>query len=136
MQTCLNQEHLYNKECVTECPLVWLLLSLWLIIGVTFTTAGYYCLTTVKCPYKMDDIFFMLGISLLFAFVVLFIVPYILGYIINLCYTIRDQQESQPESQPEPVLPVRTKKLKKLVKPPNSPAPKDAFVSYNVSARR
>ena len=132
MQTCLNQEHLYNKECVTECPLVWLLLSLWLIIGVTFTTAGYYCLTTVKCPYKMDDIFFMLGISLLFAFVVLFIVPYILGYIINLCYTIRDQQEPQPQ----PVLPVTNKKVKKLVKPPNSPVPKGAFVSYNIAVKR
>lgn len=132
MQAYLNQEHLYNKECVTECPLVWLLLSLWLIIGVTFTTAGYYCSTSVKCPYKMDDIFFNFGISLLFAFVVLFIVPYTLGCILNICYRVRDQQESQPE----PVLPVRTKKLKKLVKPPNSPVPKDAFVSYNVSARR
>ena len=132
MQAYLNQEHLYNKECVTECPLVWLLLSLWLIVGVTFTTAGYYCLTTVKCPYKMDDIFFNFGISLLFAFVVLFIVPYTLGCILNMCYRVRDQQEPQPQA----VLPVRTKKVKKLVKPPNSPVPKDAFVSYNLSARR
>jgi len=126
MQAYLNQEHIYNKECVTECPIVWLILSLWLIIGVTFTTAGYYCSTTVKCPFKMDDILLNLGISLLFAFLVLFIIPYTVGFILNLCYTIRDQEE--------PVLPVR-KKVKKLVKPPNSPMPKDAFVSYNVSAR-
>jgi hypothetical protein len=130
MQAWLNQEHLYNKECVTDCPIVWLLLSLWLAIGVTFTTVGYYCSTTVKCPSKMDDIFLNIGISLLFAFVVLIILPYILGCILNLCYTIRDQEEPQAE----PVLPVR-KKVKKLVKPPNSPMPKDAFVSYNVSAR-
>jgi hypothetical protein len=133
MQTCLNQEHLYNKECVTDCPIVWLLLSLWLAIGVAFTTVGYYCSTTVKCPSKMDDIFLNLGISLLFAFVVLIILPYTLGCILNLCYTIRDQEQHQQQQQS---LPVTNKKVKKLVKPPNSPVPKDAFVSYNLSARR
>jgi len=133
MQAYLNQEHLYNKECVTDCPIVWLLLSLWLAIGVTFTTVGYYCSTTVKCPSKMDDIFLNIGISLLFAFLVLIILPYTLGFILNLCYTIRDQEQHQQQQQS---LPVTNKKIKKLVKPPNSPLPKDAFVSYNVSARR
>lgn len=132
MQAYLNEEHLYNKECVTNYPICWLGLSLWLIISVTFTTVGYYCSTTVKCPSKMDDVFLNIGVCLLLAFVVIIVIPYTLGCILNLCYTIRDQQEPQPQ----PVLPVTNKKVKKLVKPPNSPAPKDAFVSYNVSARR
>lgn len=132
MQAYLNEEHLYNKECVTNYPICWLGLSLWLIISVTFTTVGYYCSTTVKCPSKMDDVFLNIGVCLLLAFVVIIVIPYTLGCILNLCYTIRDQQEPQPE----PVLPVTNKKIKKLVKPPNSPMPKDAFVSYNVSARR
>ena len=132
MQAYLNEEHLYNKECVTNYPICWLGLSLWLIISVTFTTVGYYCSTTVKCPSKMDDVFLNIGVCLLLAFIVIIVIPYTLGCILNLCYTIRDQQEPQPQ----PVLPVTNKKVKKLVKPPNSPAPKDAFVSYNVSARR
>lgn len=132
MQAYLNEEHLYNKECVTNYPICWLGLSLWLIISVTFTTVGYYCSTTVKCPSKMDDVFLNIGVCLLLAFVVIIVIPYTLGCILNLCYTIRDQQEPQPE----PVLPVTNKKIKKLVKPPNSPPPKESFVSYNVSARR
>ena len=132
MQAYLNEEHLYNKECVTNYPICWLGLSLWLIISVTFTTVGYYCSTTVKCPSKMDDVFLNIGVCLLLAFVVIIVIPYTLGCILNLCYTIRDQQEPQPQ----PVLPVTNKKIKKLVKPPNSPVPNGAFVSYNVSARR
>jgi hypothetical protein len=134
MQGYLNEEHLYNKECVTNYPICWLGLSLWFIISVTFTTVGYYCSTTVKCPSKMDDVFLNIGVCLLLAFIVIIVIPYTLGCILNLCYTIRDQQEPQP--QPQPVLPVTNKKVKKLVKPPNSPVPKDAFVSYNLSARR
>ena len=133
MQAYLNEEHLYNKECVTNYPICWLGLSLWLIISVTFTTVGYYCSTTVKCPSKMDDVFLNIGVCLLLAFVVLIILPYTLGCILNLCYTIRDQEQHEQQQQS---LPVTNKKIKKLVKPPNSPLPKDAFVSYNVSARR
>ena len=138
MQTFLNEEARHYNRQYRKYPILWILLFLYVGLGVTLLTLAIQCNTSFSCSYSQQSTMLWFGLMILVSLVMFSILPNILRVFLN-CFFERSKLSpvkkmsplSLAEGSPKGLAEGSPKGLPKgTPKPPSSPRPKHALKSF------
>ena len=126
MQTCLNEEATHFNRQFRKYPMLWVLLFLYVAIGISLLYLVFHCNIHYTCTYVQQDTMLWFGMMILVSLVPCVIVPCILRFTLNCFY---ERPKLAPVKKMSPLASLEGK-LKPLPKPPSTNPPKHALKSF------
>ena len=122
MQAFLNEEARHYNRQYRKYPILWILLFLYVGLGVTLLTLAIQCNTSFSCSYSQQSTTLWFGLMILVSLVMFSILPNILRVFLN-CFFERPKLSPVKKMSPLSL-------AEGTPKPPSSPRPKHALKSF------